>query len=539
MRGTMRRVGLGLLVAVASFVAVQYVSADVVDAKWEHAGNGNWNLDSNWSGGKVPNNGEDNYNVLINSHDPVAIVSLDTNATINNLAIGPGNALVLNNSQRLSLVGVNATINNQGIINVNSTGSDTYLYLDASVGTTLTGGGTVSMSHGSKACLFDPSIATPSHLINENNTIQGIGQLGGNTLALVNRGVVHANLPGELAINPPAGVDVDGTGSGMLNDIQGILRASNGATLSLQDGVFKNRGIVEALNGSIVSYSLSATLQNNVYGILTEGTWRAVWTHGEIDSHLTLRGDNITRIAANTTVELSGTKSYLNVATTPLENTLTTNDGTLRLLGGRGYTTANAFTNGSTGILEFEGGAATFSGGLTNHGALRLSTNTFLDVGTLSLDGTLDVRLADGTTPTSGATFDLFNATSLVGTFDTLILPELDGGLQWDTDDLYLSGNISVVSSVSAPLGPPGDANGDHYVDEEDAQILAAHWGQAGDWTTGDFNGDDLVNAADASILAANWGYHPLLENRSTVPEPSGLVLLLGFILTMGGRKRR
>lgn len=53
----------------------------------------------------------------------------------------------------------------------------------------------------------------------------------------------------------------------------------------------------------------------------------------------------------------------------------------------------------------------------------------------------------------------------------------------------------------------PGDANGDGLVNEDDATVLAGHWGMCGmTWADGDFNADGAVNAADASILAANWG---------------------------------
>ncbi|NLE39750.1 MAG: peptidoglycan DD-metalloendopeptidase family protein [Pirellulaceae bacterium] len=83
----------------------------------------------------------------------------------------------------------------------------------------------------------------------------------------------------------------------------------------------------------------------------------------------------------------------------------------------------------------------------------------------------------------------------------------------------------------------PGDANGNSRVDQEDAKILAAHWGQSGGWARGDFNNDGVVNALDASILAANWGHG--MRESAAVPEPSALALLTALLFLAGSRLRR
>jgi hypothetical protein len=71
-----------------------------------------------------------------------------------------------------------------------------------------------------------------------------------------------------------------------------------------------------------------------------------------------------------------------------------------------------------------------------------------LDVGgTLGLAGTLDVDLLYGFRPQAGQTFDIldFDPANLAGTFDTINLPVLGGGLSWDTSNLYTTGSIGVV----------------------------------------------------------------------------------------------
>ncbi len=72
-----------------------------------------------------------------------------------------------------------------------------------------------------------------------------------------------------------------------------------------------------------------------------------------------------------------------------------------------------------------------------------------------------------------------------------------------------------------------GDANGDGKVDDVDAQIVAANWG---DSTTngaddGDFDGDGVVGPIDAAIMAANWDHGT--SEAAAVPEPSRLALLV------------
>ena len=73
----------------------------------------------------------------------------------------------------------------------------------------------------------------------------------------------------------------------------------------------------------------------------------------------------------------------------------------------------------------------------------------------------------------------------------------------------------------------PGDANGDGYIDSDDAAILAQHWLQdtGVTWAMGDFNYDGVVNDIDATLLAANWN-----PQSTSVPEPSTACILLGVL---------
>ncbi|MBN1912615.1 MAG: hypothetical protein JW818_23035, partial [Pirellulales bacterium] len=75
----------------------------------------------------------------------------------------------------------------------------------------------------------------------------------------------------------------------------------------------------------------------------------------------------------------------------------------------------------------------------------------------------------------------------------------------------------------------PGDATLDGEVNADDARTLGQHWlsRDGVSWTDGDFNGDGVVDDLDASIMAANWG-----QQAETLPieqpEPVGRQRLIG-----------
>ena len=111
--------------------------------------------------------------------------------------------------------------------------------------------------------------------------------------------------------------------------------------------------------------------------------------------------------------------------------------------------TLSSFTQGSTGILVMElGGLARGTG----YDALDIT-------GSFTPGGTLTVSLINGFQPALGNSFDLFNFTSIGGTFATLDLADISGsGLTWDTSALYTIGILGVTaipepSTYAALLG--------------------------------------------------------------------------------------
>lgn len=278
--------------------------------------------------------------------------------------------------------------------------------------TTLSGTGVWTMNNHANNALR--AATNGQTLTNDTqHTIQGSGDIGAFTALLINNGTIIANQPTQLQISSPNVSTVTNTGT---------LRATNGATLSVNLGVVSsidNQGTVEALNGSSVTYQLSAAAANNMAGVLTGGTWRSVATGG--GATVTLRGSNITQIAAATTVELSGAGSVLQVVATPIDSTLTTNNGTLKIFDGRNFAMTAALTNSGTvelGGAGLAGGTLNSGGNITNaasgviagHGTI---SDTILNSGTVrAAGGTLVMAgLIDGQSGTvqvdPGATLDL------------------------------------------------------------------------------------------------------------------------------------
>jgi autotransporter-associated beta strand protein len=157
-------------------------------------------------------------------------------------------------------------------------------------------------------------------------------------------------------------------------------------------------------------------------------------------STLTISGGEVRHINANqinnsTAVTLSG--GHLN---------LNNNAETLGALSISGSSTLSL----GTGTLTLSGASTTFASGQTlNLGISSLASFGRIDAGAnaLSFAGMLNVT---GTHSfTAGDSFNLFDGV-LSGTFSSVSLPSLSGGLQWDTSSLYATGVISVIPEPSA-----------------------------------------------------------------------------------------
>jgi len=130
---------------------------------------------------------------------------------------------------------------NAGSVDLNSLGNSTDIRLETSVA--LSGGGTIRMNGNPQARILATNDAFT--LSNEDNLIQGQGQLGVNQTGIVNNSVILANDAGAtLTVDPNAAL-------GMVNN--GMLRAADQATLRLNSGSYDNtNGEIRALDSAAV-----------------------------------------------------------------------------------------------------------------------------------------------------------------------------------------------------------------------------------------------------------------------------------------------
>jgi hypothetical protein len=97
-----------------------------------------------------------------------------------------------------------------------------------------------------------------------------------------------------------------------------------------------------------------------------------------------------------------------------------------------------------------------FSQGIDGVLAIELAGSDNYDLldiqGSAEFGGALDVSLLGGFQPSLGDEFDILNFSSASGSFDTMSLPELASGLQWDMSNLYAAGNLTVVPEPAGIL---------------------------------------------------------------------------------------
>jgi pectate lyase len=153
----------------------------------------------------------------------------------------------------------------------------------------------------------------------------------------------------------------------------------------------------------------------------------------------------------------------------------------------------------------------------------------------LTAGGTLEVLL-DGYAPVEGDVFELFGFASVSGSFD-FSLPSLTAGLDWDTSDLLVTGELSVIESIIEDA----DFDGDGDVDGRDFLIWQRGFGltEQENNLLGDANGDGNVDAGDLEIWQTQYADSgELSASQTAVPEPV-TSLLMALAVGVWALKRR
>jgi hypothetical protein len=168
-------------------------------------------------------------------------------------------------------------------------------------------------------------------------------------------------------------------------------------------------------------------------------------------------------------------------------------------------------------------------------GTGRGSEYDALDVeGTVSLDGTLEVALADFGNglfqPRLGDEFLLIASDGgITGQFTAAVLPSLGSQLQWQLD--------ATASQLALAVELEGDFNRDGIVNAADYIVWRNSDGQSGALLPADADADGSVGAGDYERWRANFGLTAAglgTGLAAAVPEPGTLMLFLVGIATLG-----
>lgn len=254
--------------------------------------------------------------------------------TLDATTLTTGSTRNLHNAQSLTLANTLAnTFTNNGQLNQNSAGNPTDVRLTGDV--TVNGDGMWTLSNSSANRVV--GIVGGETLTNgPDHTINGAGQLGADTIDLVNQGTIDATV-GTLAIqtlNP-------------LNNT-GELRASNGETLTVDQG-FTNLGTITSGTASLVD--VNGALTNN--GLL-QG-------NGEIEATTIVSGGTIAPGTSPGSLTLDANVQLLDSSlldfevggTTPgTEFDVLNITGTLALDGDLSVSLINGFTPDSSDTFE-------------------------------------------------------------------------------------------------------------------------------------------------------------------------------------------
>ena len=145
-----------------------------------------------------------------------------------------------------------------------------------------------------------------------------------------------------------------------------------------------------------------------------------------------------------------------------------------------------------------------------------------------TLDGTLEVSLADGFEPDFGAEFPIILANEISGEFSQVVAPELDGG-RWEM--------VYTTSTATLTVMYAADFNSDGTVDGADLSLWQSGHGTQGTATVndGDADGDGDVDGADLLVWQRQFG-NTILPSAPSIAVPelsSSKLLLFGTLVFM------
>ena len=263
----------------------------------------------------------------------------ENGTTLNGVTINTGTMFNVGNAQVLNLSP--GTITNKGTINLTSTGSTTEIVLHGDV--TLASTGKLILSNSASNLILGSGTLT------NQNTIQGAGNIGDGTLALVNSGTISA------VDSTPLLIDTNSTGfTNNVGTKQGTLSVSAHDTLTIEGGPFNNFSGT-TLTGGIYKVSgtlgfAGANIVTNAASITLTGATAEILNTTSSTNGLT----NLATNASGSTFGLAGGAKFTTVGNF-------TNNGTLNVGAGDKFSTG---ANGASNLTNYNSGTSTLTGGI-------------------------------------------------------------------------------------------------------------------------------------------------------------------------------
>ena len=410
-----------------------------------------------------------------------------------------------------------------------------------------------------------------------------VGYAGEGTLSILDGGRVESEVAmlGQLAGSPGASGTVEvGDGNALANwNVAGSLYVGGSDTLAGGTGLLNinSQGTV-TVGDELKIWDDGTVVLDNETATLSAGTLtRTAGSQFDfLRGNLVLTGSGLD---VNPAGQLGGSVSIVPGQTLSTTGGGLVNDGDLSVIGTTVSFTGGPSVNNPGAEVNAINATLTFDGDLTNNGDVNLinstvngnlinggtgslamiGSNSFSDDlhsgaqdnlnvdisgpesgefdsltvgGEAALDGSLNVSLVSGFTPSAGDTFDILTAAGGVdGTFATENLPTLLGDLQWFVN--YDATSLTLVSTWAADFNEDGNVNGDDLADWEAGygSLDAAH-------IQGDADGDGDSDGTDFLIWQRQVGtvVTPVSANR-TVPEPCCLILALAVGIFLGSRR--
>lgn len=357
-------------------------------------------------------------------------------------------------------LGLSGTINNQGLITAASTGSITDIEIQQT-GAVLTGGGTINLTGSNNARINGIN----GVLTIDNQTIQGRGQVGANSIATIlnSDALIDANSNGNtLAIDGSS--TISSSEFGTVNN--GVMRASNGGILQLGNDSFDNtNGVVEALADSTVNLTANSTIVGGTLrsvgnGLVVASASQNVFLENlTLDANVqTLNGSDFGLTGAINNLGEVLVDSTGNITDIEIQSAGATisGDGTITLSG------TNARINGFA-PFSFDDGTLTGNGSVnvdssfanaTISPGLAVGSLRFLNVDTALTEGTTIRHEIQSTVVSPGISADVIDVTGqldLDGVTIGLVSLDASGGMgaisDFDPDESFKF-TVAVANSI-------------------------------------------------------------------------------------------